>query len=104
MRRIFSTVFGPQEPALTAGSFAINATGRPADRPHPGDNPIGPEALLLPVGEQPLLGERVGVEQPRDPLPDRQLLLLRDLLAMSLRAALQRGVEGRPDVAHNFLN
>ena len=27
---IFSTVFGPHEPAFTVGSLAMTATGRPA--------------------------------------------------------------------------
>src|ERR1700732_3221285 len=35
MRRIFSTVFGPQEPAFTVGSLAISATTRPSARPIP---------------------------------------------------------------------
>src|ERR1700730_11792179 len=35
MRRIFSTVFGPHEPAFTVGSFAISATVRPSTVPTP---------------------------------------------------------------------
>src|ERR1044072_5115363 len=102
MRRIFSTVFGPQEPALTVGSLAIRATRRPSisatpvttpSAPSPSSCPLGrgasppagagldgrlvghqgppaavelgdagddaapPQPLLLPVGEQALLGE-----------------------------------------------
>src|SRR3954447_5009635 len=42
MRRIFSTVFGPQEPALTAGSLAISAIGRPPTVPIPVTTPSAP--------------------------------------------------------------
>src|SRR4051795_3789687 len=40
---IFSTVFGPQEPALTVGSFAMIATGRPAIVPRPVTTPSAPK-------------------------------------------------------------
>jgi hypothetical protein len=42
MRMIFSTVFGPQEPALTVGSFAISATGRPPIVAMPVTTPSAP--------------------------------------------------------------
>src|SRR4051812_38028398 len=42
MRRIFSTVFGPQDPALTVGSLAISATVRPAMVPRPVTTPSAP--------------------------------------------------------------
>ena len=42
MRRIFSTVLGPQEPALTVGSFAISATVRPPIVPMPVTTPSAP--------------------------------------------------------------
>ena len=42
MRRIFSTVFGPHEPALTVGSLAISATGRPPIVPMPVTTPSAP--------------------------------------------------------------
>ena len=42
MRRIFSTVFGPQEPALTVGSLAISATVRPPTVPIPVTTPSAP--------------------------------------------------------------
>ncbi len=42
MRRIFSTVFGPHDPALTVGSLAINATGRPSIVPTPVTTPSAP--------------------------------------------------------------
>ena len=40
---IFSTVLGPQEPALTVGSLAISATGRPAIVPIPVTTPSAPK-------------------------------------------------------------
>src|SRR5215210_1532531 len=40
---IFSTVFGPQEPALTVGSFAISATGRPPSIAMPVTTPSAPK-------------------------------------------------------------
>ena len=57
MRRIFSTVFGPHEPALTVGSLAISATGRPSTVADAGHDAVGAEPVLLPVREQRLLGE-----------------------------------------------
>ena len=83
------------------GGVVRHQRDRPAThRSHPGDHAVGAQALLLPIGEQALLGQRALIEEPRDPLPHRQLLLLGDLLPMPLGPALQRGVEGRPDVAH----
>ena len=84
MRRIFSTVFGPHEPAFTVGSLAISATGRPSIRPRPVTTPSAPKPILLPVGEQRLLGEGALVEQQRHALAHRQLALLARLLAMAL--------------------
>ena len=40
---IFSTVFGPQEPALTVGSLAISATGRPPIVAMPVTTPSAPK-------------------------------------------------------------
>jgi len=56
MRRIFSTVFGPHDPAFTVGSLAISATGRPVDLTDAGHDSVGAKAVLLPVGQQRLLG------------------------------------------------
>src|SRR5918995_6751659 len=42
MRRIFSTVFGPHEPAFTVGSLAISATVRPPIVPMPVTTPSAP--------------------------------------------------------------
>ncbi len=76
MRRIFSTVLGAHDPALTVGSLAMTATGRPSTWPEPGDHALGALAVLLPAGQQPLLAERALVEQQADPLAHRQLALL----------------------------
>src|SRR5829696_1196952 len=43
MRMIFSTVFGPQDPALTVGSLAISATGRPPIVAMPVTTPSAPK-------------------------------------------------------------
>ena len=43
---IFSTVFGPQEPALTVGSLAITQTGRPATAAMPVTTPSAPKPSL----------------------------------------------------------
>ena len=76
MRRIFSTVFGPQEPAFTVGSLAISATLRPPTSAMPVTTPSAPRPSCVPVGEQRLLGERLGVDEPRDALAHRDLALL----------------------------
>src|SRR3954452_953556 len=43
MRMIFSTVFGPQEPAFTVGSLAITQTGRPPIAAIPVTTPSAPK-------------------------------------------------------------
>ena len=40
----------------------------PADQRHPGHDTVGAEAVLVPVGEQRLLGEGLRVHEPRDPV------------------------------------
>ena len=100
MRRIFSTVFGPHEPAFTVGSFAINATGRPSTSPEARHHAVGAEAVPLPVGQQRLLGERARVEQQRHALADRQLALLARLLPVALRTARERALAGSRQVCH----
>src|SRR4051794_11286318 len=123
MRMIFSTVFGPHDPALTVGSLAMTQTGRPptvplpvaapsaprprlgrrvvghdadrppADRPAARDDAVGAEPVLLPVGEQRLLDEGALVEQPVDALAHRELALLGGLRAVALRPARERPAE-----------
>src|SRR3954451_18388897 len=53
MRRIFSTVFGPHEPALTAGSLAISATGRPPTVPIPVTTPSAPRPSCSQLASSP---------------------------------------------------
>src|SRR4051794_30825642 len=53
MRRIFSTVFGPHDPALTAGSFAISATGRPPSVPIPVTTPSAPSPSCSQLARRP---------------------------------------------------
>src|SRR5215210_412596 len=53
IRRIFSTVFGPQDPALTAGSFAIRATGRPPMVPMPVTTPSAPSPSCSQLASRP---------------------------------------------------
>ena len=72
----------------------------PADRPHAGDDAVGAEPLGLPVGQQRVLGERAGVEQPRDPLAHGQLALLGRLGPVALGPARVRAVERLLYVAH----
>ena len=100
---IFSTVFGPHEPAFTVGSLAITATGRPAMRPRPVTTPSAPRPVALPVGQQRLLGERAVVEQPRDALAHGQLALLARLVVVALGAAGQGAVQRLVQIAHRSL-
>ena len=90
---IFSTVFGPHEPAFTVGSFAIRHTGRPRDRGHAGHHAVGAEALVLPVGQQRVLGEPALVHEPGHALAHGQLALLLGLLVMALRPAAAGALE-----------
>src|SRR5262249_333343 len=53
MRRIFSTVFGPQEPAWTAGWLAISATGRPPTVPIPVTTPSAPRPSCSQLASRP---------------------------------------------------
>ena len=100
MRRIFSTVFGPQEPALTVGSLAISATRRPSIVARPVTTPSAPSPSWSQLASSALLGEGARVDQPLDPLAHRQLALLGGLLVVALRAAGEGGLEGGSDIGH----
>ena len=100
MRRIFSTVFGPHEPAFTVGSLAITATGRPSIRADSGDDAVGAQPLLLPAGEQAVLGEGARVEQQRDPLAHRQLALLGAFSRWRSGPPAERPLGGAGELAH----
>ena len=59
----------------------------PAHRGHSGDHAVGPEAVLLPVGEQRILDEGAGIDEPLDALAHGQLALVLRLVVVALRAA-----------------
>ena len=65
----------------------------PADQRHAGHDAVGAEAVLVPVGEQRLLRERLRVHEPRDPLAHRDLALVGQPLAVLLGAARERALE-----------
>ena len=87
MRRIFSTVRLPHEPALTVESLAMIATGAPGDARRAGDHAVGGQLGGQAVGERRVLDERVRVDQQRDALAREELALLRVLLVVLRRAA-----------------
>ena len=64
-----------------------------ADQRHAGHDAVGAEPVLVPVGEQRLLGERLRVHEPRHALADRDLALVGQPLAVLLRAARERALE-----------
>ena len=86
---------------MTVGSLAISATGRPPIVAMPGDDAVGAEALLLPVGEQrpPRRSEPASTRRSTRSRTG-SLLLLGGLLAVALGAALEGGLEGRADLGH----
>src|SRR3954467_9645455 len=53
MRMIFSTVFGPHDPALTVGSLAITETGRPPIVPLPVTTPSAPRPSSSQLASSP---------------------------------------------------
>src|SRR3954471_21693176 len=53
IRMIFSTVLGPQEPALTVGSLAIRQTGRPATVAMPVTTPSAPKPSCSQLASSP---------------------------------------------------
>src|SRR3954466_15960634 len=112
---IFSTVFGPHEPAFTVGSFAITQTGRPAIFAIPVTTPSAPKPSLsqfassassanLPESTSRSIrsrpGPRAGAPEPLDPLAHGQFALLRGLLAMPLGPAGSRALQGFLEALH----
>ena len=100
---IFWTVFSPQEPAFTVESLAMMHDRPAADAADPGDDAVGAVALVLPVGEQPVLDEGVGVEQPRHALAHGHLALLERLLVVVLRAPGARALDRALEILHRLL-
>src|SRR6185437_1115755 len=64
------------------------------------DHAVGAQALLLPVGQQRLLGEAALVEQQRDALAHAELALLARLVVMALGTTRERAGGGPAEVAH----
>jgi hypothetical protein len=62
MRRIFSTVRLPHEPAFTVESFAMIATGG-RDARRAGDDAVGRELRIEVVRERRVLDERPGDQE-----------------------------------------
>ena len=91
---------GPPRAGLHRGVVGHQRDGPPVDRPGAGDHAVGAEPLLLPVGQQAVLGQRALVEQPRHPLADGQLALLLRLLVVPLRTARQTACDRLLEVAH----
>ena len=85
---------------MTVGSLAISATLRPPILARPVTTPSAPRPSWSQLAEQTLLGEGTGVDQPLDPLADRQLALLGGLLVVALRTAGEGGTEGLGEVGH----
>ena len=92
---IFSTVFGPHEPAFTVGSLAITATGRPATAAMPVTTPSAPKPSFSQLASSASSANEPVVHQPRDALAHGQLALLLGLLVVALRARRRGRARGR---------
>ena len=66
----------------------------------PVTTPSAPSPSLSQLASSRLLGEGAGVDQPLDPLADRQLALFGGLLVVALGAAGERGLERFREVGH----
>ena len=64
----------------------------PAERPQAGEDALGPQPRRLGPRQQAVLDEGIGIEQPRDPLANRQLALLGGFLAVAFRSAGERAL------------
>ena len=97
---IFSTVFGPHEPAFTVGSFAISATGRPPTVAMPVTTPSAPKPSCSQFASSASSTNESGVDEPRDALAHGQLALVTRLLVVALGPAPARAVERVLQVRH----
>ncbi len=88
MRRIFSTVRRPHEPAFTVESLAMMATGAPVEHRGAGDDAVGRQLGVEVVRQRSVLDEASGVDEARDALAREELALLGVLLVVLGRAAL----------------
>ena len=93
MRRIFSTVFGPHEPALTVGSFAISATRRPPTSAMPVTTPSAPRPSWSQLASSASSAKDSGSTSRATRSRTRDLALVGQPLAVLLRAAGQRALE-----------
>ena len=90
----------PPGAGLDRGVVGHQGDAAAVDRGQAGDDAVGPEALLVPVGQGGLLDEGAGVDQPLDPLAHRQLALLLGLLVVALRPPGEGGLERLREVGH----
>ena len=97
---IFSTVFGPHEPALTVGSLAMTATGRPPTVPMPVTTPSAPRPSCSQLASSASSTNEPSSSSRAIALAHGQLALLGGLRAVALRPAAERALEGGLDVAH----
>ena len=102
MRMIFSTVFGPHEPALTVGSLAIRHTGRPSIVAMPVTTPSAPKPSSSQLASRASSANEPSIHQPLHPLADRQLALPLRLLAVALRPAGAGALEGVAEARHSW--
>ena len=93
MRRIFSTVFGPHEPALTVGSLAISATGRPPTSAMPVTTPSAPRPSWSQLASSASSANDSGSTSRATRSRTGILPWSGSLLAVLLRAAGERAVE-----------
>ena len=98
MRRIFSTVFGPHEPAFTVGSLAISATGRPPIVPMPVTTPSAPRPSASQLASSASSVNEPSSSSRADALAHGQLALLLGLLVVALGPAGVGAVERVLDV------
>ena len=83
----------PPGPGLHGRVVRHQGDAPAADQRHAGHDAVGAEALLVPVGEQRLLGEGGLVDEPRDALAHGRLALLGQPLPVTLRPAGQGAFE-----------
>jgi hypothetical protein len=78
---------------LDGGIVRHQRDAAPGHERHAGDDPVGPEAFLVPVREQRLLGEGLRVHEPRDAVAHGRLALVGQALPVLLGPARERALE-----------
>ena len=99
MRRIFSTVFGPHEPAFTVGSLAISATLRPPTSAMPVTTPSAPRPSASQLASSASSANDSGSTSRATRSRTGHLALLGQSLAVALGPAGQRALERAVEVA-----